>query len=141
MDKAVKKLKTLFYAPILLGLVLVVAFEMEWLRPGFMCHDGSGQFMWLTIMELYTVCTIPLSLYLFNIPAVKKQLLATPVKSIVCYGGLRLLILGVGLVANVLFYYWTMNVSFGYMAIIFLLVLPFVYPSRRRCESETTKEQ
>ena len=126
MDKAVKKLKTLFYAPILLGLVLIVAFEMEWLRPGFMCHDGRGQFMWL---------------YLFNIPAVKKQLLATPVKSIVRYGGLRLLILGVGLVANVLFYYWTMNVSFGYMAIIFLLVLPFVYPSRRRCESETTKEQ
>jgi hypothetical protein len=35
----------------------------------------------------------------------------------------------------------SMNVAFGYMAIILLLVLPFVYPSKARCEEETNIQE
>ena len=33
-----------------------------------------------------------------------------------------------------------MNVAFGYMGIIGLLCLVFVFPSKTRCESETANE-
>ena len=38
---------------------------------------------------------------------------------------------------NTLLYYVFMNVAFGYMAIIGLLSMVFVYPSKSRCEQET----
>ena len=45
--------------------------------------------------------------------------------------------LGVPLVANTDLYYMSMNTAYGYMAIILLIVMPFVYPSKTRCEEET----
>jgi hypothetical protein len=33
------------------------------------------------------------------------------------------------------------NVAFGYMAIILVIVLPFVYPSMERCIAETSDEE
>jgi hypothetical protein len=32
-----------------------------------------------------------------------------------------------------------MNTTFGYLGIILLLCLPFVFPSLSRCEAETTE--
>ena len=67
---------------------------------------------------------------------VKEALKAEPVAAMKKYGVMRLLMLGLPLVANTDLYYMSMNVAFGYMAIILLLVLPFVYPSKARCEEE-----
>ena len=38
---------------------------------------------------------------------------------------------------NTVLYYLFMNTTFGYMAIILAICLPFVYPSEARCEAET----
>jgi hypothetical protein len=52
------------------------------------------------------------------------------------WGVLRLSMLEVPLILNTICYYLFLNTSFGYMAIILLLCLPFVFPSRERCNSE-----
>jgi hypothetical protein len=58
------------------------------------------------------------------------------------WGVLRLSMLEVPLLANTLFYYIYMNTTFGYMAIILLICLAFVYPSMNRClaDVENTEE-
>jgi hypothetical protein len=52
----------------------------------------------------------------------------------------RLIILEAPMVINTLLYYIYMNPTFGYLAIILLLCLPFVFPSYNRCVSDTTEE-
>jgi hypothetical protein len=71
---------------------------------------------------------------------VREQLVLNPVSSMRRYGILRLLMLGVPLVANTDLYYMSMNTAYGYMAIVLLIVMPFVYPSKSRCEEETGKD-
>ena len=54
-------------------------------------------------------------------------------------GMTRLIILEAPMVINTLLYYIYMNTTFGYLGIILLLCLPFVFPSLSRCEDETTE--
>ena len=56
------------------------------------------------------------------------------------WGMLRLLILEAPMVIDTLLYYIYMNTTFGYLAIILLLCLPFVFPSLNRCLAETSEE-
>lgn len=57
------------------------------------------------------------------------------------WGMLRLLILEAPMVSNTYLYYIYMNTTFGYLAIILLLCLPFVFPTLNRCIAETTAEE
>ncbi len=57
------------------------------------------------------------------------------------WGLLRLLILEVPMVVNTYLYYIYMNTTFGYLAIILLLCLPFVMPTESRCLAETSEEE
>ena len=47
------------------------------------------------------------------------------------WGIVSLLLLELPMVVNTLLYYMYMQTTYGYMAIILLLTLPFVYPSIR----------
>lgn len=141
MDNTIATLKTLFFSQIIIALVLVVLYETEIVFPGALADDGRSSFALLTIMELYTVGVIPFSLYMFKIPKVHHALVSSPAKSLLVYGRIRLVMLGFGLMVNTLFYYLCMNVAFGYLAIIFLLIMPFVYPSKARCQAETSEEE
>ncbi len=136
MDNVVKTLKVYFFAPIILALILVVLYESEIILPGSLKIGTQAWFIILTVMELLTIAVIPAALYLFKNKKVKEALKAEPVAAMKKYGVMRLLMLGLPLVANTDLYYMSMNVAFGYMAIILLLVLPFVYPSKARCEEE-----
>ena len=53
-------------------------------------------------------------------------------KAMLRWGTVRLAMLCVPMVLNTWLYYQFMNVAFGYMAIIGLLSLAFVYPTRTR---------
>lgn len=141
MDNVVKTLKVYFFAPIILALILVVLYESEIILPGSLKIGTQAWFIILTVMELLTIAVIPAALYLFKIKKVKEALKAEPVAAMKKYGVMRLLMLGLPLVANTDLYYMSMNVAFGYMAIILLLVLPFVYPSKARCEEETNIQE
>ena len=128
-------LMTTFCVFLAVSAVMVVLFETEILPTGLLkTEEKSDEFVLLCLMELLTICVIPLALRLFRFSRVARRL-TTPA-ALLRWAGLRLYMLCVPMVANLLFYYLYFNVAFGYMGIILLLCLFFVVPTRTRCEGE-----
>lgn len=141
MKNTQNKLMMIFSALIAVCVVIVVFFENELLPCGIMHEqDKSLEFVLATAMELWTICSIPLTLKLFHFKRIKQRI-DTPQK-LLHWGLLRLMMLGLPMIINTLLYYVFMNVAFGYLAIIIFLCLFFIVPTKERCESEintTTK--
>lgn len=141
MDKTQKILKILMFGSLALSLLIVVLYEFDILAPGAWEQDRSLVFVLTTVMELVTICFIPLSLYMFKIDMVHRSLTSDKEQApskLLLWGAVRMLMLCLPMILNTLFYYLTgLSVSFGYMAIILLLCLLMVYPSRTRCFQET----
>lgn len=117
------------------SLGMVVGFETDALPCGIMSGcDGGCEFMAATVMELLTLCAIPMALRLFRFARVASGLVSA--RALLKWGMVRMLMLCVPMVANTLLYYLYMNVAFGYMAIILLISLAFVVPTMARCEGE-----
>ena len=57
------------------------------------------------------------------------------------WGILRLLLLEVPMFLNTLLYYMFMQTTYGYLAIIAALSLPFVYPTLGRCMDEVEEPE
>lgn len=131
----------MFVILIAVALLMVVVYETGILTPGAFGGDKTAEFPVLTVMELITVGIIPLALYLFRIPSVSRALMEQPEESMRKWGLVRILMIGLTMVVNTLLYYMFMNASFGYLAIICLLAMAFVYPSVQRCKQETTPEE
>lgn len=141
-----KVLLTIFIASIALAVLTVIAFESGLLAEGSQAgtdtvtaEEGVSEFVIAIVMELLTLCVIPLSLRMFKVRHVADRLRHSP-EGLLRYGSVRILLLGVPLVANTLLYYIYMSVAFGYMALILLLAMTFVYPSATRCMAETDIE-
>lgn len=130
---------TIFLTAIAVGLVIVVLFENDLLSCGIMISDDkSVEFVVATIMELLTICVIPVALKLFRFKRIGKLL--TSAEALSKWGTIRLLMLCVPMIVNTVFYYMFMNVAFGYMGIIIFLCLFFVVPTKERCRSEIKTE-
>lgn len=124
-----------FCASVGVSLLMAALFEADLLPCGILKgSDAGGEFVAATLMELLTLCVIPVALRLFRFRRVADSL--TTCGALRRWGMLRLLMLCVPMVVNTLLYYLYMNVAFGYMGIILLLCLAFVLPTRQRCESE-----
>ena len=141
MEKESSFLKGIYFILIGIALLMVVVYETGFQAPGAFEADKTSEFTVLTIMELLTVAVIPLALYLFRIPSVNRALMESPEASMRKWGMVRMLMIGLAMVANTLLYYLYMNASFGYLAIICLIAMAFVYPSTQRCKQETTPEE
>ena len=127
----------LFACMVAIGVVLVVLFEGELLEVGALAGtDSQSEFAVLGIMEVLTILFIPLSLRLFKFKKIERQLQTFHASALLKWGVVRLLMLGVPMLANTLLYYIYMNTSFGYMAIIILLCLPFIFPTTEKCSAE-----
>jgi hypothetical protein len=81
-----------------------------------------------------------LGLRLFKFNKVHAELVSKKHIALGMWDTLRLVMILAPMVANTYLYYLYMNTTFGYMAIIQLLCLPFVYPSMNRCKSEVEAE-
>lgn len=131
-------IKTTYWLAIIISLFVAVLFETDTLLPGAFADEVNVQFAVVTLTELLTVCVIPLAVRLFRF---KK------VRTVIKEGGyrrwamIRLLMLATLLNANTILYYIYMNVAFGYMAIIMLISMVFVYPSESRMKREMTIEE
>lgn len=128
-------LAAVFAAFVALSLLLVVLFETDTLPVGTLkgvCADG--EFVAAAVMELLTLCVIPVALRLFRFDAVRRSMASGGAQ--LRWSLVRILMLCVPMAANTLLYYLYMNVAFGYMGIILLLCLAFVLPTRARCEAE-----
>lgn len=137
MKRTQKLLMSTFATFVAVTLVIAALFESDLLPTGILKDDvGSDEFGAVTIMELLTLCIIPVSLRLFKFGAVSRRLVSA--ESLLKYGMVRMLMLCLPMLANTLLYYLYMNVAFGYMAIIVFLCLAFVLPTKTRCESEVS---
>ena len=138
MKNVKNTLTVLLWTVLALALIVVVLFETDVLMFGYYAGSGEqAEFLLTTMMELLTLAVIPLALKLFKFPRVHADLVSRKAEALRKWGLLRLLMLLVPLLVNTLLYYAYANVVFGYMAIILVIVLPFVYPSMERCQSET----
>lgn len=136
MKKIRNLLLTIFVGTLCLAVCIVVLFETDVLECGLLATEKQSEFLWTTLMELITLATAFLALRLFKFEKVHRDLTERRVQALRQWGVVRLLMLTVPLLANTLLYYIYMNPTFGYLAIILVLCLPFVYPSEGRCQAE-----
>lgn len=126
-----------FWAPIAICLALIVIYENEWLLPGDFAGDKTLEYHVAIAMELITICLIPLALRLFKFKKVKADISVDPVAGMRKWGSWRTDMLTIPMMLNCWCYYLFMSTTFGYMGIIGLLCLAFVYPSKARMEQES----
>lgn len=136
MEKVRRLLLLEFWLPIAIGILIIVLFENEILLPGKYGDDKVLEYYVAIAMELITICLIPVALRLFKFGKVKASLKENSIDGLKKWGALRLAMLVIPMLLNAILYYAFMNVAFGYMGIIGLLCMVFVYPSKVRCSSE-----
>ena len=119
------------------AIIIVVLYEGELLETGMLTEDTSMEFVLTTLMELLSLAAIFVGLRMFKKKRIHDDLNTRKAPALRFWGLIRLCIIGLPLSLNVLFYYLFMNTTFGYMAIIMALCLPFVYPTLNRCLTET----
>lgn len=136
MSSVRKTLLILFILPIVISLLIVVLYESNILSAGIDSIQSVTEIYWVGAMEVITICFIPVSLRLLKFDFAKKSLAANPTKGLVRWGTMRLYMLALPMLVNTILYYQFMNVAFGYLAIIGLLCMAFVYPSAARCEQD-----
>lgn len=124
------------YACVAISLITVVLYETETLLPGALADDKNTEFLAVSLMELATICMIPLALRLFKFKRINRSLKSR--QGLKIWGSLRMMMICLPMMVNTLLYYVFMNVAFGYMGIIGLICLLFIYPSKGRCFSETS---
>ena len=141
MKKVSKQLMAFYVAQLALVLLAVVVFELDLLPTGVMAEDKQSDFVLTALMEIVSLGAAFLGLRLFKFKAIHDSLVSLPEKFMWKWGMTRLLILEAPMVVNTLLYYIYMNATYGYLAIILLLCLPFVFPTENRCIAETTEEE
>ena len=140
MKKVSKQLMAFYIAQIALALVIIVLFETYVLPVGVKADDKQSDFVMVALMEIISLGAAFLGLRLFKFKPIHDDLVSRPETAMWKWGMSRLLILEVPMVINTLLYYIYMNTTFGYMGIMLLLCLPFVFPTLNRCLAETSEE-
>ena len=130
----------LFCLYILTAGVLYVFGEFVQADLAMFSNANSGARMYLpTVMILLTLGAIPLSLWMFKKRRIHNDLVQNKAVALVKWGILRLMIQGNLLVINTFFYYaFGFEPSYGYLAVVVLLSMIFIFPTMNRCIAETT---
>ena len=132
MNKTISLLRTVLIANVGVAVVIAALYELDILPSGMMTGRPQDEFLSTISMELITIVFIPVALRLFKTKDVEKRLEEGNIKAFRKWGLVRILMITVPLVLNTLLYYNFMNTTFGYMALIQLICLPFIYPAARK---------
>lgn len=132
MNKTISLLRTVLIANVGVAVVIAALYELDILPSGMMAGRPQDEFLSTISMELITIVFIPVALRLFKTKDVEKRLEEGNIKAFRKWGLVRILMITVPLVLNTLLYYSFMNTTFGYMALILLICLPFIYPAVRK---------
>ncbi len=135
-----KRLTVIYMLLAAMALAVILLYETDMLDAGVMEQHKQSEFFLSALMIIVSLGAAFLGLRLFKFKAVHSDLVSREEPAMWKWGVIRLLILEVPMVVDTLLYYWYMNTSFGYLAVILLLCLPFVFPSLNRCLSETSEE-
>ena len=123
-----KTIKIIFRAVLALMLAAVILFETNEQLTGFLGMTEADEFKLLSVMEMLTLMSIFLMLRLFKFERIARQIEESPQRALPLWTSVRVAVMLVMIAANGLLYYGTMNTTFGYLAIIMMVSLPFVYP-------------
>lgn len=132
MNKTISLLRTVLIANVGVAVVIAAFYELDILPSGMLAGRPQDEFLSTISMELITIVFIPVALRLFKTKDVEKRLEEGNIKAFRKWGLVRILMITVPLVLNTLLYYSFMNTTFGYMALILLICLPFIYPASRK---------
>lgn len=141
MKETRNQLMAVFIFALLFAIGAVVLYETGLMESGLFVEQKNSEFLLTALMELLTLGGVFLALRLFKFPKVHQDLVTKKEHALFKWGILRLALLLIPMVANTYLYYMFMNTTFGYMAIIQLLCLPFVFPTMSRCQSEVESEE
>ena len=125
-----KTIKIIFWAVLALMLAAVILFETNEQLTGFLGMTEADEFKLLSVMEMLTLMSIFLMLRLFKFERIARQIEESPQRALPLWTSVRVAVMLVMIAANGLLYYGTMNITFGYLAIIMMVSLPFVYPQK-----------
>ena len=125
-----KTIKIIFWAVLALMLAAVILFETNEQLTGFLGMTEADEFKLLSVMEMLTLMSIFLMLRLFKFERIARQIEESPQRALPLWTSVRVAVMLVMIAANGLLYYGTMNTTFGYLAIIIMVSLPFVYPQK-----------
>lgn len=129
-----------FITTIVVVLAFVVLFETDTIASGLLAGDNQTEFLFTALMELVTLGFAFLSLRLFKFGKIHSDLVARKEIALMKWGVTRIMLIQGPLCFDTLLYYLYMKPTFGYLAIILALCLPFVFPSMDRCIAETSEE-
>lgn len=127
-----KYLRNLFIGTVAVPLLIATVYECDVLPTGVFAGKAQEEFLAVIIMELLTIVMIPLALRLFKAKDVERKVAEGDTLALRIWGALRILMITVPLLLNTIGYYLFMNTTFGYMALILLICLPFVYTSPKK---------
>lgn len=126
-----------FFVYVGLVVIYVAGFETDTFWAGIPIADPNRLFFLQTLMEILTICLVPVALKMF-----KLKFISSPIerkmggKPLAIWGSLRLALLGVPMVVNTYLYYRALSIAFAYLALISLASMVFVYPSDDRIVAE-----
>ena len=117
----------------------------EFLHADMSVFAGASRqqsFICSTVMILLTIAMLPLSLRLFKFKRIASDLQQRKAPALLKWGSIRIIVLGTLLVVNTFLYYaFELEATYGYLAVVVMLCMPFVLPTRERCEAEVEKEE
>lgn len=140
MKRTVTILTALFWSTMAIGFAIVALFETNIVLSGDLSDNTLLDYYCTLAMELLTIAAIPFALRLFRFASVKRRLVEQP-ESLLRFASLRMMLIAIPMLVNGFLYYMFMSTTFGYMGIICLLCMSFVYPSANRCKSEISREE
>lgn len=128
----------LFWGMIIIPVIVALLYETNILLTGDFAGNGNegAEFIITIVMELLTLAAIPLTLRLFKMAGDK----ICDEASLTRFSLIRLAILIFPLWANTLLYYLFMSATFGYMAIITLISMVFVYPAKQQISNDGSED-
>ena len=138
MKKTRNLLMAIFSGSLLLAAILYILGEFLHVDMGIFAEATRQQrFVCSTVMILLTISLLPLSLRLFKFKRISNDLQQRKTPALARWGTLRLIIMGALLVVNTFLYYaFELEASYGYLAVVTLLCMPFVIPTMNRCKEE-----
>lgn len=122
-------------------MLVAVLFECEVLPMATWSEQLSAEFLCRCVMEVVALGGIYLALRLFKFQRVHQDLVTRREQALQKWGILRLLLLELPMFLNTLLYYMFLQTTYGYLAIIAALSLPFVYPTLGRCMDEVEEPE
>jgi hypothetical protein len=136
MKETSRKLMIPYIGSIILAAGMVVLYETQIILEGGLAGDVQGEFLTVTIMELLTICSIPLALRLFKFKAVRSIIERKKADGLFRMALVRMALICLPMLVNTLLYYLYMAPAFGYMAMVGFISMAFITPTVKRCDSE-----